>query len=622
MGESPLHARHLGLAPPAHLEPKQVRRRYVLAALAVFVGCLGLFTLGNDAQFWDRDEPRYAETTRAMLKGGDFVVPTHNGEWRLSKPVGIYWLQAASISLLGDNEFAARFPSALLLAFAALLLFHTAWRFTRRLRAAVLTVFAFAGCLMTQYQAHAATIDASLLLVIALTMLIWFEALQRANRAGSAAERRRNAWRWVAFYVLGALGVLLKMPVIVAVWFVVALAYVVWNFAEVRDHVRLRPVGAWMPHLVGISLGLAVSLPWLIAVNAHTDGAFLARFIGHDVLTRAAEPLEGHSGPLVYYLPVLLIFFFPWSLLLLVHLRNLPETLSRPTLRFLVCWAVAPVVLFSFMATKLPHYVFPSFPAFALLTGLALDAAIRSERTRGLPAAPAENRAWRYTRFAVVGVFALVGLGAFGIPVGMLVMGITAPLVPATVAALALGLGAWLLAYNVGKRRTYATAVVACVSMLVLCVGLRFALPAFDEYKRGPEVAAVLHAEITPPDDPLSPERPVLHGFSYAESSLVYYTGFIVKLERGRDRAHLATLAQEYAERGEPMWFLMAFPASPDELSQEAHAAQLAEWAPEARAVYERSRLLGRVGPVFHYNTGRDHWRLLELRTLAPPQGE
>src|ERR1700677_3810380 len=60
----------------------------------------------------DRDEVRFAEASREMLQRGDYVVPYFNGNYRFDKPILIYWCQSTSYRIFGDNDFAARFPSA------------------------------------------------------------------------------------------------------------------------------------------------------------------------------------------------------------------------------------------------------------------------------------------------------------------------------------------------------------------------------------------------------------------------------------------------------------------------------------------------------------------------------
>jgi hypothetical protein len=62
-------------------------------------------------------------------------------------------------------------------------------------------------------------------------------------------------------------------------------------------------------------------------------------------------------------------------------------------------------------------------------------------------------------------------------------------------------------------------------------------------------------------------------------------------------------------------------PANPEGLHLKTYEdgdGFVAEWTPEAQEIYEQSKLLGTVGPIFHYNTSRNHWRVLELRKLPP----
>src|SRR4051812_43561148 len=83
----------------------------------IIVCAAALYLLGNGSvSLWDRDEPRYAQTSRQMLQSGDWVVPHYLDKVRTAKPVFIYWCQATSMRVFGDQGdagvFAARFPSA------------------------------------------------------------------------------------------------------------------------------------------------------------------------------------------------------------------------------------------------------------------------------------------------------------------------------------------------------------------------------------------------------------------------------------------------------------------------------------------------------------------------------
>ena len=80
--------------------------------LLILFGFLFLYGLGS-APLIDPDEGRYAEIPREMLLRSDFVTPTLNYVKYFEKPPLLYWVNAASMSIFGQNEFAARLPSAL-----------------------------------------------------------------------------------------------------------------------------------------------------------------------------------------------------------------------------------------------------------------------------------------------------------------------------------------------------------------------------------------------------------------------------------------------------------------------------------------------------------------------------
>src|SRR5262249_58765409 len=51
----------------------------------------------------DRDEARFAQSTRQMLETGNYVDIRFQEGTRYKKPIGIYWLQAALVKLTGEG---------------------------------------------------------------------------------------------------------------------------------------------------------------------------------------------------------------------------------------------------------------------------------------------------------------------------------------------------------------------------------------------------------------------------------------------------------------------------------------------------------------------------------------
>jgi 4-amino-4-deoxy-L-arabinose transferase-like glycosyltransferase len=91
--------------------------------------------------------------------------------------------------------------------------------------------------------------------------------------------------------------------------------------------------------------------------------------LGHNI-ARFTSTVHNHPGPLVYYLPVILLGLFPWSGLLVPALARLRPRASRADL-FLGLWLGLPFVFFSLAGSKLPGYILPALPPLAILMGRA-----------------------------------------------------------------------------------------------------------------------------------------------------------------------------------------------------------------------------------------------------------
>ncbi|WP_462330732.1 ArnT family glycosyltransferase [Thiohalocapsa halophila] len=319
---------------------------FALLALAVW---LGFFWQLGAVPLYDLDEGAFTEATREMLASGNFITPHRDGEPRYDKPVLIYWLQAASVSALGLNEFALRLPSAI----AATLWLAALWGFTRsRVDATTATVAALimAFGLQVAIIGKAAVADAVLNLFIALA---FFDIYRWLEKPRQGVLLRVYLW-------LG-LGFLTKGPVAVFFPLLVSFAYCL-SLARFRDWLRavFAPLG-WL-------VFIAVAGPWYLAIYLDDGpGFFQSFFLEHNV-GRYGGVKHGHAGFPGYYfvmLPVVLLPFTGWLLRLLPMARAL---WADPLDRFLLLWFSFVFVTFSFSDTKLPHYmVYGITPLFLLM---------------------------------------------------------------------------------------------------------------------------------------------------------------------------------------------------------------------------------------------------------------
>lgn len=331
-----------------------------LLALVLLSGALFFFRLGTPGLF-DADEPAYAQAAREMLETGDWVTPHFNGQPRFDKPILFYWLLTLSYRVFGVSEFAARFWSALAAVILVGLLSSAGERWFGP-PAGFVTGMAFMANLLSALLARAAVTDMLLTLFVTAAILAGVRAIQADVVPGRRWARTAWAAMGLAVLVKGPVGLLIPA---------MALGGSLLIFREWRT--GIRRLLSWDSVIL---FGL-ITAPWYGLVLAANGQAFVEGFVIKHHLTRFAGVVSGHPGPLWFYLPVALVGFFPWS-------AYLPQALSRavsigrtrevkdPADRLLVacaCWALGVFLFFSLAGTKLPSYLFPAFPAMALLVG-------------------------------------------------------------------------------------------------------------------------------------------------------------------------------------------------------------------------------------------------------------
>jgi 4-amino-4-deoxy-L-arabinose transferase-like glycosyltransferase len=301
----------------------------------------------------DRDEPRFAEAAREMIQSGNFVVPTFNGAPRYDKPPLIYWCEAVAFEIFGQNAFAARLPSLIATAATAMLIYTWGIRLGREW-IGLAAALSYSFCLQTIQQGRVATADALLIFFMTLTAFAGWLVVRPRSGAGAP----------YACYVVVALGLaggfLAKGP---EAWL---------PLIALLGCGRGRRLGVVLCFLV--SLGLV--LLWGVPAYVETHGAYLWQSWKAGIADRAWGSDQGHGassiGVYLIELPYYVIGFWvsalPWSVLLLLNARKLFAGWKLDFTDTYLALNVLPLFLiFTLMATKLPHYTLPAFPMLALL---------------------------------------------------------------------------------------------------------------------------------------------------------------------------------------------------------------------------------------------------------------
>lgn len=340
-------------------------RAPVFAALvALIAGLPAIFAMPP----MDRDESRFAQATAQMLETGDYVSINYQDAPRDKKPVGIHWLQAASVKVFSDvadrDIWPYRIPSLLgaMLAAAA-----CAWGASAFFgpRAGLLAGAMMGASFLLSTEAFLAKTDA----VLAGTTALALAALGRMYLAGRNGER--PGWRTrLLFWVAIAVATLVKGPVGPLVAFMALLAICVWDSIAER-----KPAFAWAGKIGwtwGPLIVLAICGPWAWAITVASDGAFWGAAIGGDLAPKLAGGHERHGGIFGYHLLLSPMLIFPATLLMPAGLVLAWKARNEPGVRFALCWLIPTWLMFELLPTKLVHYTLPGLGGLFWLMAAAL----------------------------------------------------------------------------------------------------------------------------------------------------------------------------------------------------------------------------------------------------------
>jgi 4-amino-4-deoxy-L-arabinose transferase-like glycosyltransferase len=441
----------------------------IISALMTLPG-LGLGTL------WDNSETAYGEVAREVLLRHDWLTMHLNNVPYFVQPPLYFWFAAICSLLFGPTALAMRLPSAL--ATIALSAF-TGYAVARQAgaRIGIYAAVILSTCLMQAVIGRLAIMDALLDLTVAMTIFWWFRGLE-TGRA-----------RYLVYgCVAAALGFLAKGLVAPAVALMVIVPYAIWNAGHETTYVpSLRTC------LIGAIAFIGIAAPWPAILFAHDGFLPLEKLIGEYTVGRYTGVIENQSGPFWYYLPVIILGFFPWIAFLPAAIASSVERLrdgdeGGRLLRLAIVWSVVPLLFFSAARTKLPNYVALEFPALALLTAFYFDGVVR----RGV------------ARSAVIWAATVpVTIGALAFAIWLFTRNnrLTAEIAHAVPPLAAMGaaifVGSLVTAVMLARARTEAMAPYALAIAAIVATDLLGAtmLPKAEAFKPIPRLATIIQTQ-------------------------------------------------------------------------------------------------------------------------------
>jgi 4-amino-4-deoxy-L-arabinose transferase-like glycosyltransferase len=273
-----------------------------------------------------------------------------------------------------------------------------------------------------------------------------------------------------------------------------------------------------MRALTGALIVCAVAGIWVLPANWLTGGRYVYELVWESTIQPIFTPLQGHGGSdlgeylatLPVYVPVLIVGFLPWCVFLLPAARWVHRRDRRT--RFLAGWALAQLLVFSLIRTKLPHHVLPILPPVAILCGAFLSELISGENEM--------SGAWnRVTSGIAVFLLLLGGVAILFLPAAAQFDSQLFWFMPAGLVLIF----AALLANSDLPQKRYDRVFIAFTAGMVLCLGLfwQVGLPRFEQGKSARRVADFLKSRY----GAAGLEKMRLGRLGYREVSVVFYLG-------------------------------------------------------------------------------------------------
>ncbi|PKN57624.1 MAG: hypothetical protein CVU56_10090 [Deltaproteobacteria bacterium HGW-Deltaproteobacteria-14] len=243
----------------------------------------------------------------------------------------------------------------------------------------------------------------ALVYVLVLALLLWWFARdwRRDKKRSGLDDAFKDRWlrkyyliaAFVFFahstYAKGLLGFMMPGAIIL-IWLVVTRTWAVLKRAElIRGTVTFAVVG----------------FPWYAAMFVVHGKPYYDRFIIHDHFKRLGEGVHQiDSGTFEHFIKWLGVGTFPWvafvplALLWLIRLRARDANPKNQAKVFAAVWFMVAFAFFTASSTKFHHYIFPAFPALAIILALFIDRLL-------------DEGAWLARLAAVTGVVVFFAVG-------------------------------------------------------------------------------------------------------------------------------------------------------------------------------------------------------------------
>jgi len=338
-------------------------KKYKELILLIFLSLIINFSTINTYPVLDRDEARYAQSTKQMLETGNYKSIKFQEELRSKKPVGIYWLQAITVNILSQEILGAnshkqynkiwkyRFISCLFSFLSCLALYLIASKVFNK-NIAFLASIILNCTLLFIIESHTAKTDSVLLTFSVISMVLlcgYFKGI---------FAKQYDFYFFLLWTSIG-LSVLVKGPILILM-VLFSIIFIYFFKKNLKWILNTNPIA-------GIVIIITIVMPWFLSISGAEQSSFFTQGIKRDFLDKLIGVQESHGAFFGAHTLSIFLLFFPMNLLLFPSILKIIRELKSDESFFLLAWIVPNLFILELIPTKLPHYALPLYPALALI---------------------------------------------------------------------------------------------------------------------------------------------------------------------------------------------------------------------------------------------------------------
>ena len=336
--------------------------KYIIWLWILFLAAIFLYTFNlGELPLRDWDEGIVAtvarEIYRAELRDYIWLYPQIDGSPYWNKPPLMHNLIALSYQFFGVSEWSTRLFPSIVSALCVPLLYTIGREVFANKKTALLSAVVYLTLIPVVRHNRLAMLDGAVTFEFCLAT--W------------CLLKLQNSSFYQKLYIFGigiGLG-LLCLTKGIAIAFLLSFIILLFIIAEITSFL---PLFSWQTIFIVI-LGVSPAIVWYGLQYAHYGREFINYNLGTQTFNRVINTVENNSQPIWYYILELVKYSFPWLIFLPGGIKLAIKQWNKTWAKLALIWFGSYLTAISLMTTKLPWYIIPLYPAFALLVGANLE---------------------------------------------------------------------------------------------------------------------------------------------------------------------------------------------------------------------------------------------------------